>query len=273
MKIAQVTPLYEAVPPRLYGGTERVVAHLTDALVELGHDVTLFASAEAETKAHLIPVRDQAIRLDPAPLKSDLAAHLSMLAEVRQRAEEFDVIHFHTDMIHFPFFDRFPERTRPPEGVDLVEGMDGLPDLLATCDFVVIAAPHTPETAGLFGSPTLARMRPSAYLINIGRGAIVVLDDLVAALRPAAIAGAALDVFEVEPLPLDHPLWAFPNVILTPHTGGSVRIVLLGAEVPPPPMIMCCVPLLVSMVEPDIATGTQAGIAPDRLLVRAFRSR
>ena len=111
MKIAQVTPLYEAVPPRLYGGTERVVAHLTDALVELGHEVTLFASAEAETKARLVPVRDQAIRLDPAPLKSDLAAHLSMLAEVRQRAGEFDVIHFHTDMIHFPFFDRFPERT------------------------------------------------------------------------------------------------------------------------------------------------------------------
>jgi glycosyltransferase involved in cell wall biosynthesis len=111
MKIAQVTPLYEAVPPRLYGGTERVVAHLTDALVELGHEVTLFASAEAETKARLVAVRDQAIRLDPAPLKSDLAAHLSQLAEVRSRAAEFDVIHFHTDMIHFPFFDRWPNRT------------------------------------------------------------------------------------------------------------------------------------------------------------------
>ena len=111
MKIAQVTPLYEAVPPRLYGGTERVVAHLTDALVELGHDVSLFASADAETKARLIPVRDQAIRLDPAPLKSDLAAHLSLLSEVRRRAGEFDVIHFHTDMIHFPFFDRSAART------------------------------------------------------------------------------------------------------------------------------------------------------------------
>jgi glycosyltransferase involved in cell wall biosynthesis len=111
MRIAQVTPLYEAVPPRLYGGTERVVAHLTDALVELGHDVTLFASADAETKARLVPVRDQAIRLDPAPLKSDLAAHLSMLAEVRKRADQFDVIHFHTDMIHFPFFDRYATKT------------------------------------------------------------------------------------------------------------------------------------------------------------------
>jgi glycosyltransferase involved in cell wall biosynthesis len=111
MKIAQVTPLYEAVPPRLYGGTERVVAHLTDALVDLGHEVTLFASADARTRARLAPVRDQAIRLDPAPLKSDLAAHLAMLSEVLDRAEEFDVIHFHTDMIQFPMFGRHADRT------------------------------------------------------------------------------------------------------------------------------------------------------------------
>ena len=111
MKIAQVTPLYEAVPPKLYGGTERVVAHLTDALVELGHDVTLFAAADAETRARLVPVRDQAIRLDPAPLKSDLAAHMTMLCEVLKRADDFDVIHFHTDMIHFPFFSRYADKT------------------------------------------------------------------------------------------------------------------------------------------------------------------
>ena len=111
MKIAQVPPLYEAVPPRLYGGTERVVAHLSDALVQLGHDVTLFASADARTTARLEPVRDQAIRLDPAVLKSDLAAHLTQLAEVRERAAEFDVIHFHTDMIHFPIFADMAPRT------------------------------------------------------------------------------------------------------------------------------------------------------------------
>lgn len=111
MRIAQVAPLYEAVPPRLYGGTERVVAHLTDALVTLGHDVTLFASAEAQTLGRLAAVRDQAIRLDPAPLKSDLAAHLHQLAEVRSRAAEFDVIHFHTDMIQFPMFEDMAERT------------------------------------------------------------------------------------------------------------------------------------------------------------------
>ena len=90
MRIAQIAPLYEAVPPLLYGGTERVVAHLTDALVNEGHEVTLFASADTCTRAELVAMRDQAIRLDPAPLKSDLAAHLSMLHEVRRRADEFE---------------------------------------------------------------------------------------------------------------------------------------------------------------------------------------
>jgi glycosyltransferase involved in cell wall biosynthesis len=111
VRIAQVAPLYEAVPPRLYGGTERIVAHLTDALVELGHEVTLFASADARTRAKLVPVRDQAIRLDPNPLKSDLAAHLSMLHELHRRAREFDVLHFHVDLVHFPFFEEIAGRT------------------------------------------------------------------------------------------------------------------------------------------------------------------
>ena len=111
LRIAQIAPLYEAVPPPLYGGTERIVAHLTDALVELGHDVTLFASAEARTRATLVPMRDQAIRLDPAPLKSDLAAHLSMLHEVHRRRHEFDVLHFHVDLIHFPLFQDVARRT------------------------------------------------------------------------------------------------------------------------------------------------------------------
>jgi len=111
MKIAQIAPLYEAVPPKLYGGTERIVAHLADALVELGHKVTLFAAADARTHATLVASRDQAIRLDPAPLKSDLAAHLAMLHEVRRRANEFDVLHFHVDLLHFPFFEDCASRT------------------------------------------------------------------------------------------------------------------------------------------------------------------
>ena len=111
MRIAQIAPLYEPVPPRLYGGTERVVAHLTDALVGLGHDVVLFASGDTWTRATLSPMRDRSLRLDPAPLKSDVAAHLAMLNKVRERAGEFDVLHFHVDLLHFPFFEAVASRT------------------------------------------------------------------------------------------------------------------------------------------------------------------
>ncbi|MBO9647553.1 MAG: glycosyltransferase family 4 protein [Variovorax sp.] len=111
MKIAQVSPLCEAVPPTFYGGTERVVANLTNALVDQGHEVTLFAAGGSRTRANLVPMRKQPLRLDPAPLKSDLAAHLLLMSEVRQRADEFDVVHFHMDLLHFPFFEDMPERT------------------------------------------------------------------------------------------------------------------------------------------------------------------
>jgi phosphoglycerate dehydrogenase-like enzyme len=121
--------------------------------------------------------------------------------------------------------DRFPERCRPPAEVESVDGIEHLSELLHWSDFAVIAAPHTPETAGWFHAGTLAHLRPTSYLINIGRGAIVVLDDLVTALRSGRLAGAALDVYEVEPLPPDHPLWDFPNVILTPHTAGYSPVI------------------------------------------------
>ena len=121
--------------------------------------------------------------------------------------------------------DRFPERIVPPEGVERVDGIDGLSDLLGWSDFAVIAAPQTPETTGMFNARLLAQLRHTSYLINVGRGAILVLDDLVASLRSGRLAGAALDVFEVEPLPADHPLWDFPNVILTPHTAGYSPVI------------------------------------------------
>ncbi|WP_296747116.1 glycosyltransferase family 4 protein [Mesorhizobium sp.] len=112
MRIAHVAPLYESVPPKFYGGTERIVSYLTEALVELGHDVTLFASGDSQTSARLVPGRDQAMRLDPRPKKSEIAAHLAMLADVRERAGEFDVIHFHlSHFVHFPFFERMAGRT------------------------------------------------------------------------------------------------------------------------------------------------------------------
>jgi phosphoglycerate dehydrogenase-like enzyme len=103
--------------------------------------------------------------------------------------------------------------------------MERLGDLLGASDFVVIAAPHTPRTERMFRGPQLAQMKPSAYLINVGRGAIVDLADLVWALENKTIGGAALDVFEHEPLPADHPLWGHENVIITPHVAGySPRI-------------------------------------------------
>ena len=100
-----------------------------------------------------------------------------------------------------------------------------LDDLLAASEFVVIAAPHTPETERLFRAEQFRRMKRTAYLINVGRGAIVDLADLTAALEAGEIAGAGLDVFETEPLPAGHPLWRMENVIMTPHVAGvSPRI-------------------------------------------------
>jgi glycosyltransferase involved in cell wall biosynthesis len=103
MRIAQIAPLYESVPPKFYGGTERVVAHLSDELVRRGHEVVLFASADSDTLAELVPCRDMALRLDKE-LSWDLPAHLSMLAEVRSRACDFDILHFHLDCMHLPMF-------------------------------------------------------------------------------------------------------------------------------------------------------------------------
>jgi phosphoglycerate dehydrogenase-like enzyme len=114
-----------------------------------------------------------------------------------------------------------PMQTAAPAGVAALWRLDRLPDLLGESDFVVIAAPHTPETVKLFRRPQFRQMKPTAYLINIGRGAIVDLQDLVAALRAAEIGGAGLDVYETEPLPPDHPLWRMSNVILTPHVAGN----------------------------------------------------
>ena len=102
-----------------------------------------------------------------------------------------------------------------------VWGMDGLPEMLGQADFVVICAPHTPVTERLFGAAQLRAMKPTAYLMNIGRGVIVQLEALTQALQTGEIAGAALDVFEREPLPADHPLWEMENVIVTPHVADT----------------------------------------------------
>jgi phosphoglycerate dehydrogenase-like enzyme len=114
-----------------------------------------------------------------------------------------------------------PVRREIPDVVSQIWPTDRLLDLLRQSDFVVIAAPHTPETYKLFRRDKFEAMKNTAYLINIGRGAIVDLADLVAALEAKQIAGAALDVFEKEPLPADSPLWAMPNVLITPHIAAA----------------------------------------------------
>lgn len=108
-----------------------------------------------------------------------------------------------------------------PGIVEEVWPTERLDDLLGESDFVVIAAPHTPETEKLFGTAQFERMKSSAFLINIGRGVIVDLAALTDALRNGLIAGAGLDVYEVEPLPEDHPLWQMENAILTPHIAAA----------------------------------------------------
>jgi len=111
-------------------------------------------------------------------------------------------------------------RTSAPPGVAELHTPDTLDLLLPRADFVILTIPHTPATEGLFNRSRFQRMKQSAFFINIGRGMTTRLDDLVAALRAGEIAGAALDVYEQEPLPADHPLWTMPNVLMTPHMAG-----------------------------------------------------
>ncbi|HTW70250.1 MAG TPA: D-2-hydroxyacid dehydrogenase [Acetobacteraceae bacterium] len=111
-------------------------------------------------------------------------------------------------------------RTDAPPGVAELHKPEALDTLLPRADFVVLTVPHTPATEGFFNRARFQRMKRSGFFINIGRGMTTKLDDLVAALRAGEIAGAALDVYEQEPLPAEHPLWGMPNVLLTPHMAG-----------------------------------------------------
>src|SRR2546423_161385 len=111
-------------------------------------------------------------------------------------------------------------RPSPPPGVAELHRAAALDELLPRADFVILTVPHTPETEGFMNRARFQRMKRSAFFINIGRGMTTRLDDLAAALQAGEIAGAALDVFEQEPLPSDHPLWTTPNVLITPHTAG-----------------------------------------------------
>jgi glycosyltransferase involved in cell wall biosynthesis len=123
MKIAQIAPLAECCPPRLYGGTERIVSYLTEELVRLGHEVTLFASGDSRTRARLISSCGIALRLNPV-VRDQLPYQMMMLEEVRRRAHEFDVLHFHIDLLHYPLAAAFADKT-----VTTLHGRLDLPDL------------------------------------------------------------------------------------------------------------------------------------------------
>jgi glycosyltransferase involved in cell wall biosynthesis len=123
VRIAQVAPLFESVPPKLYGGTERVVSFLTEELVRQGHDVTLFASGDSVTRARLVPICPEALRLSPTAI-DHLAHHIVMLEEVFSQKNNFDIVHFHIDYLHFPL-----SRRENVPNVTTLHGRLDLPDL------------------------------------------------------------------------------------------------------------------------------------------------
>jgi glycosyltransferase involved in cell wall biosynthesis len=125
MKIAQVAPLYESVPPKLYGGTERVGSYLAEELVRQGHDVTLFASADSVTKAKLHPVCDRALRLEGKKIIDPVAHHIRMIELVAQETAHFDIVQFHTDYLHFPV-----TRRQKIKAVTTLHGRLDIPDLV-----------------------------------------------------------------------------------------------------------------------------------------------
>jgi glycosyltransferase involved in cell wall biosynthesis len=124
MRIAQVAPLYESVPPKYYGGTERVVSYLTEELVHQGHKVTLFASGDSITKAHLVAACKHSLRLDKQCV-DQLSHQMLMLERVFQRTVEFDIVHFHVDYLHFPL-----SRREPITHVTTLHGRLDIPDLV-----------------------------------------------------------------------------------------------------------------------------------------------
>src|SRR4051794_37218986 len=180
MRIAQVAPLYESVPPKLYGGTERVVSYLTEELVRQGHDVTLFASGDSVTSARLCPGSPEALRLSGAPASSALAQHLLMIEKVAQQADLFDIVHFHLDFMPFSVIrnGRFPAVTTL-HGRQDIEGQFPLfrefddMNLVSISDAQRTAMPWANWIATVHHGMPVKRYKPckfgSEYLAFLGR--------------------------------------------------------------------------------------------------------
>jgi glycosyltransferase involved in cell wall biosynthesis len=233
MRIAQVAPLYESVPPKYYGGTERVVSYLTEELVRQGHEVTLFASGDSETAARLVAATPRSLRLDKTCV-DQLAHHVLLLEQVCRRGGEFDVVHYHIDYVHFPL-----SRSRPHPHVTTLHGRLDIPDLAPLYDefseMPVVSIsnsqrqplPHANWQATVYhGLPEkLLRFRPERgeYLAFIGRfspekradRAIAIARRAGLPLKLAAKVDAVDQAYfdaEIKPL-LDDPLIEFVGEI------------------------------------------------------------
>jgi len=227
MRVAQVAPLYESVPPKLYGGTERVVSYLTEELIRLGHEVTLFASGDSATSATLVPSHATSLRLDPE-CKDLLSPHVLMIEQVARMAASFDIIHFHIAPLHFPVVRRLPGvshvttlhgRLDMPELVDLYREYDDIP-LVSISDAQRRPLPDADWIGTVYHGLPLPLLQfhpmPGDYLAFLGRISPEKRVDRAIAVAiatgiPLRIA-AKVDPFDreyfecrIRPL-LDHPL-------------------------------------------------------------------
>jgi glycosyltransferase involved in cell wall biosynthesis len=257
MRIAQVAPLYESVPPKFYGGTERIVSYLTEELVALGHDVTLFASGDSQTRARLVAGCPQSLRLDPNCI-DQLAHHLLMLEWVVQQANRFDIVHFHLDYLHFPLSRRGAYRQ-----VTTLHGRLDIPDLpplyrefpemplVSISDSQRLPLPSVNWRATVYhGLPRdLYRFRaePGEYLACLGRispekgidHAIEIAKQVQIPLRIAAkVDRADRDYFDnvIEPL-LDDPIVDYIGEIGDAAKGeflGHAKALLFPIDWPEP---------------------------------------
>jgi len=258
MKIAQIAPLIESVPPRLYGGTERIVSYLTEELVALGHDVTLFASGDSITAANLVPCVPKALRLD-ASVIDPIPYYMLMLDRVRQRSDNFDILHFHIDQFQFPLFRPIAGRT-----VTTLHGRQDLPDLLPLYlgfdDMPLVSisndqrrpVPNANFAATVYHGVPVNPHRPAAeaprdYVAFLGRispekrpdRAIMIARALGIPLKIAAKVDRADEAYfrtKIEPL-LDGPGVEFIGEInehQKPHFLGNAQALLFPIDWPEP---------------------------------------
>jgi glycosyltransferase involved in cell wall biosynthesis len=243
MRIAQVSPLYESVPPKLYGGTERVVSFLTEELVQQGHEVTLFASGDSVTKARLVASCERSLRLDPECV-DQLAHHILMLEQVIQQADSFDIIHFHIDYLHFPLSRRYGMLN-----VTTLHGRLDIPDLVPLYrefrEMPLISISNSQREPlswvnwlgtvyhGLPVDLYTAREQPGEYLAFLGRispekrvdRAIEVAKRVNMPLKIAAKVDPADEEYfqeEIKPL-LDHPLIEYVGEVGEGEKGEFLR--------------------------------------------------